>query len=103
MKIRKDDNVLVIAGKDKGKTGKVRFAYPKNERVLVEGINYIKRHTKAIRQVRQAGIIEREAPIDVSDIMLLCNKCNHPTRIGFRFLEGGKKVRVCLVCGEVID
>ncbi|MFH0768471.1 MAG: 50S ribosomal protein L24 [Chloroflexota bacterium] len=103
MKIRKDDNVLVIAGKDKGKTGKVRFAYPKNERVLVEGINYIKRHTKAIRQVRQAGIIEREAPIDVSDIMLLCNKCNHPTRIGFRLLEGGKKVRVCLVCGEVID
>ncbi len=103
MKIRKDDTVLVIAGKDKGKNGKVRFAYPKDGRVLVEGINFIKRHTRAIRQVRQAGIIEREAPIDVSDVMLLCSRCNHPTRIGFRFLEGGKKVRVCCVCREVID
>ena len=103
MKIRKDDTVLVIAGKDKGKKGKVRFAYPKDARVLVEGINFIKRHTKAISQVRQAGIIEREAPIDVSDVMLLCSKCNHPTRVGFRFLEDGKKVRVCLVCREVID
>ncbi len=103
MKIRKDDSVLVIVGKDKGKKGKVRFAYPKNERVLVEGVNFIKRHTKPIRQVRQAGIIEREASIDVSNVMLLCNKCNHPTRVGFRFLEGGKKVRVCRVCREVID
>ena len=103
MKIRKDDTVLVIAGKDKGNKGKVRFAYPKGGRVLVEGINFIKRHTRAIRQVRQAGIIEREAPIDVSNVMLLCSKCNHPTRVGFRFLEGGKKVRTCQVCHEVID
>jgi len=103
MKIRKNDNVLVIAGKDKGKKGKVRFAYPKDERILVEGINFVKRHTKAMRQVRQAGIIEREAPIHVSDVMLLCSKCNHPTRIGFRFLEDGKKVRICRACGEVID
>ncbi len=103
MKIRKDDTVLVITGKDKGKRGKVRFAHPKDGRVLVEGINFIKKHTKAIRQVRQAGIIEREAPIDVSDVMLLCSKCNHPSRVGFRFLEDGKKVRVCLVCREVID
>jgi len=103
MKIRKNDSVLVIAGKDRGKRGKVRFAYPKNERVLVEGVNFIKRHTRAVRQVRQAGIIEREAPIHVSDVMLLCSKCNHPTRIGSRFLEDGKKVRVCRVCHEVID
>jgi len=103
MKIRKSDTVLVIAGKDKGKKGKVRFAYPKNERVLVEGINFTKRHTRAVRQIRQAGIIEREAPIHVSDVMLLCSKCNHPTRVGFRFLEDGKKVRICRVCHEVID
>jgi len=103
MKIRKNDSVLVIAGKDRGKKGRVRFAYPKDERVLVEGINFIKRHTRAVRRVRQAGIIEREAPIQVSDVMLLCSKCNHPTRVGFRFLEGGKKVRICRVCHEVID
>jgi len=103
MKIRKNDTVLVIAGKDKGKTGKVRFAYPKDERILVEGINMIKRHTRAMRQVRQAGIIEREAPIPVSNVMLLCNKCNRPARIRFHFLEDGKKVRICRSCGEVVD
>jgi large subunit ribosomal protein L24 len=103
MKIRKNDTVLVIAGKDRGKKGKVRFTYPKDEQVLVEGINFIKRHTRATGQVRQAGIIEREEPIHVSSVMLLCSKCNRPTRVGFRFLEGGKKVRVCHVCHEVID
>ena len=103
MKIRKNDTVLVITGKDRGKTGKVRFAYPKKERLLVEGVNFIKRHMRATRQIRQAGIIEREAPIHVSNVMLLCNKCNHPTRVGFRFLEDGRKVRMCHSCGEVID
>jgi len=103
MKIRKNDTVLVIAGKDKGKKGKVRFAYPKDERLMVEGINFIKRHARATRYVRQAGIIEREAPIHVSSVMLLCNKCNRPTRIGFRFLEDGRKVRFCRSCREVID
>jgi large subunit ribosomal protein L24 len=103
MKIRKNDTVLVIAGKDRGKKGKVRFAYPKKDQILVEGVNFIKKHSKARQQVRQAGIIEREAPIHVSNVMLLCNKCNHPARIGFRFLDDGTKVRVCNVCGEVID
>ena len=103
MKIRKNDTVLVIAGKDRGKRGKVRFAHPKKERVLVEGINFIKRHTRAVGGVRQAGIIEREAPIHVSNVMLLCNKCNRPTRVGFHFLEDGRKIRVCRQCSEVID
>ena len=103
MKIRKDDTVLVVAGKDKGKKGKVRFAYPKDERLLVEGINFIKKHARATGGARQAGIIEREAPIHISNVMLLCNKCNHPTRIGFRSLEDGRKVRLCRSCGEVID
>ncbi len=103
MRIRKNDTVLVIAGKDKGKKGRVRIAYPKKEQVLVEGVNFIKRHTRARGQVRQAGIIEREAPVPVSKVMLLCSRCNHPSRIGFRFLEDGKKVRICRSCGEVID
>ena len=103
MKIRKNDTVLVIAGKDKGKKGKVRFAYPKDGKVLIEGINFIKKHSKARGQARQAGIIDLEAPIHVSDVMLFCDKCNHPTRIGFLFLEDGKKVRTCRSCHEVID
>ena len=103
MKIRKDGTVIVVTGKDKNKSGKVRIASPKNERLLVEGINFIKRHTRASGQVRQAGIIEREAPIHISNVMLLCSKCNHPTRIGSRFLKDGKKVRFCHSCGEVID
>jgi large subunit ribosomal protein L24 len=103
MKIRKNDTVLVVTGKDKGKRGKVRFAYPKNERILVEGINFIKKHSRARGAVRQAGIIEREAPIHVSNVMLLCSKCNHPARVGFRFLADGRKVRICRSCGEVID
>ena len=85
MKIRKDDTVMVISGRDKGKKGKVRFAYPKDERLLVEGINFIKKHSKAKGAAKQAGIIDLEAPVRVSDVMLLCGKCNHPTRIGFRF------------------
>lgn len=103
MKIRKDDTVVVVTGKDRGRKGKVRFAYPEDERLLVEGVNFIKRHTRARGQVKQAGIIEREAPIHISNVRLLCGKCNHPTRIGFRFLEDGKKVRFCRSCGEVID
>jgi len=103
MKIRKEDNVLVIAGKDKGKKGKVRFVYPKNNRVLIEGVNMIKTHSKARQQVRQAGLIEREAPIALSNVMLVCTRCNKPARIGFKILDDGRKVRVCRSCKEAID
>ena len=103
MKIRKNDNVMVTAGKDKGKKGKVRFAYPKDDRVLVDGINFTKKHARATGQVRQAGIIEREATINVSDVKLVCSKCNRPTRVGSRILGDGSKVRVCRLCNEVID
>ena len=95
--------VLIIAGKDRGKKGKVRRALPKEDRVVVEGINMIKRHSKTKGQARQAGIIELEAPLDVSKVMLICNKCNNPARVGLRFLEDGKKARTCHACGEVID
>lgn len=103
MKIRKDDTVLVIAGKDKGKKGSVRQSLPKESRVVVDGVNKVKRHMRPRGTVRQAGIIEREAPLHVSNVMLLCTKCNQPTRVGFRFLEDGSRVRVCRRCGEVID
>lgn len=103
MKIKKDDNVLVIAGKDKGKKGKVRFVYPKENMVLIEGVNLIKTHSKARAQVKQAGIIEREAPVNLSDVMLICSHCNHPVRVGYKTLEDGRKTRICRACGEVIE
>jgi large subunit ribosomal protein L24 len=103
MKIRKNDTVVVIAGKDRGKKGKVRRAFPDEDRVVVEGLNMIKRHSRARRATRQAGIIELEAPIHVSNVMLICDKCGNPTRISFRFLDDGKKVRICNSCREVID
>ena len=103
MKIRKNDTVLVIVGKDKGKKGKVRFAHPEDGQLIVEGVNFIKRHSRAARGAKQAGIIELEALINVSDVMLVCSKCNRPARVGSRFLEDGKKVRLCRSCGEVID
>ena len=103
MKIRKNDTVLVIAGKARGKKGKVRKALPKNDKVIVEGANMIKRHSRAKGQARQAGIIELEAPLDVSNVILICNKCNKPARVGFRFLTDGRKARICRSCDEVID
>jgi len=103
MKIRKGDTVVIIAGKDRGKRGKVRRAWPDEERVIVDGLNMIKRHSRARRAARQAGIIELEAPIHVSNVMLVCEKCGNPTRVSFRFLDDGKKVRICNSCQEMID
>lgn len=103
MRIKKDDTVVVISGRDKGKKGKVRFAYPKNNRLLVEGVNFLKQHARATGQARQAGIIEREEPIHASDVMLVCGKCNRPVKVGYRNLADGKKVRFCRSCDEVID
>jgi len=103
MKIRKNDTVMVMAGKDRGKKGKVRFAYPKKGKVIVEGINFIKKHSRAKGQVRQAGIIDLEAPLQVSNVMFLCDKCNQPSRVGLRTLDDGRKVRFCRNCQEVID
>jgi large subunit ribosomal protein L24 len=103
MKIKKDDNVLVIAGKERGKKGKVRFAYPRKQQVIVEGLNFIKKHSKARGAARQAGIIDLEAPLHISNVMVICNKCNKPARIGYRKLEDGRRVRFCRTCNEVID
>ena len=103
MKIRKDDEVVILSGKDRGKKGKVHSVNPEKGRVVVAGVHMIKRHTKPGRVRTQAGIIEREAPIAMSSVMLVCNKCSKPTRVAFRFIEGGQKVRACRRCGEIID
>lgn len=103
MKIKKNDTVLVIAGKDRGKRGRVRKSLPKKSRVVVDGLNMIKRHSRTSGQARQAGIIEMEAPLDVSNVMLICNKCDKPVRVGYRKMEDGKRVRICRACNEIID
>lgn len=103
MNIRKGDNVLVIAGKDKGKTGRVDRQLTADHRVVVEGVNMITRHIKARPGVRQSGRIQQEAPIHVSNVMLICNKCSKPTRPQITTLETGNRVRSCPKCQEVID
>jgi len=103
MKIRKNDTVLVIIGKDNGKKGKVRRVIPAKGKVIVEGVNMIKRHARASGAARQAGIIELEAPIEISNVMLVCNKCSKPVRIGFSIQNDGSRTRVCHSCGELID
>ena len=99
-KIKKDDQVQVIAGKDKGKTGKVMSVDVKNKKVLVEGVKMVKKHAKPSAANQQGGIIDQEAPIDMSNVMYLHN--GEPTRIGFK-VEGGQKVRYAKKTGEVID
>ena len=101
--IRKDDKVKVISGKDNGKIGKVLKIIRKNKHLIIENINIVKRHAKPSAQNRQGGIIESEAPISWSSVMLMCNKCMTPTRIRMKILEDGKKMRVCIKCSEVMD
>ena len=101
--IKKNDVVKVIAGKDKGKIGKVKAVNRKKNRVIVENINIIKRHTRPSPQNRQGGIVETEAPINWSNVMLMCNKCTKPVRIKIKTLEDGKKARVCRKCSEIMD
>lgn len=103
MKVRKNDTVVIITGKDKGKKGKVRRVIPEKNQVMVEGINMIKRHSRTRGAARQAGIIELEAPVHCSNVMILCDKCGKPARIGLRRLEDGQKVRFCRSCNEVLD
>jgi large subunit ribosomal protein L24 len=101
-KIVTGDEILVIAGKDKGARARVRQNMPREDKVIVEGVNIVKRHQKAVAGVQQAGIIEKEAPLHVSNVMLWCSSCNQPTRAGFRFDENGKKVRYCKKCDAAI-
>ena len=102
MRIRKGDRVLVLSGKDKGKEGEVMRAIPESDKVIVDGVNIAKRHTKATRATMQGGIIDKDMPIHVSNVALVCRACGKPTRIGYRFEEtpaGREKIRVCRKCG----
>lgn len=101
-KLRKDDKVVVIAGKDKGKIGKILKVYKKKDAVLVEKVNVVKRHTKANPYANQpGGIVEKEAPIHVSNVQAVCDACTKPTRVGYKKTEDGKKVRFCKKCNEI--
>jgi large subunit ribosomal protein L24 len=100
MKIHKGDEVIVLAGKDKGKKAEVVRAMPSIDKVIVEGVNIAKRHSKPTRATQQGGVIDKFMPVHVSTVALVCKSCNKPTRIGFRFDDSGEKVRVCRKCGS---
>jgi len=101
--VKKDDKVMVLAGKEKGKIGTVLNIDAEKGKVIVEKINMVKRHTRPGGRSAQGGIIEKEAPVHISNIMLVCSKCAEPSRIGKRVLEDGSKVRICKKCGELLE
>ncbi len=101
--LKKDDQVMVIAGKEKGKSGKVLKVLLKKESALIEKINFVKKHSRPNDKNRQGGILEKEAPLPVSNLMIICAKCNAPVRVGRKILEDGKKLRCCKKCGELMD
>jgi large subunit ribosomal protein L24 len=103
VQIRKNDSVMVISGKERGKTGKVLRVNPRDDAVIIERVNVVKRHTKPRGPQQSGGIIEKEASIPASNIMIMCDKCNAPVRMGRRVLADGNKVRVCRRCGEALD
>jgi len=103
MHVKKGDKVMVISGKDKGKTGTILAAFPKKDRVLVEGVNIVKKHSKPSQMNPQGGIINKEAAIHVSNVMLIDPSTNEPTRVGYKTNDEGKKVRIAKKSGEVLD
>jgi large subunit ribosomal protein L24 len=101
-KIHKNDTVMVIAGREHGKTGKVLRVLPRRGRVIVERLNMVKRHTKPRGAASPGGIVEREAPIDISNVMVMCDRCNAPVRVLIKFAADKSKSRVCRRCGDVL-
>jgi len=101
--IKKNDKVTVLAGKEQGKVGTVLKVDVEKGRAIVEKVNMVKRHSKPGPKSAQGGIIEKEASIHISNLMLMCNRCAEPARIGKRILEDGSKVRVCKKCGELLS
>jgi len=100
--VRKGDTVYILTGKDAGKRGKVIQAIPSKRKVIVEGINVVKRHSRPTKAMPQGGIVEKEAPIDSSNVMLVCGKCNKPTRVAKKIVDN-RRYRACKKCGEIID
>ena len=102
-KIKKNDTVMVITGRDRGKTGKVMKVLPERGRVVIERLNIVKRHSKQSRGAQSpGGIVEKEAPLHISNVMIFCDRCNAPVRVGVKANTDGSKSRVCRRCGEVI-
>jgi len=101
MKIKKGDQVLIISGKDRGRKGKIIEAFPKEARIVVEGTNLRKKHMKPKKEGEKGQIVEMPAPLDVSNVKLICSKCGKPARIGYK-IEGEKKYRICKKCGGEI-
>lgn len=102
-KIKKNDTVQVISGKHKDEKGKVLRVNPEKGQVIVEKVNFIKRHIRPSSAHRQGGIVEKEGPIQISNVMIVCPKCNTPVKVGKRVLEDGTKVRFCKKCDEILD
>jgi large subunit ribosomal protein L24 len=101
--VKKNDLVMVVSGREKGKSGRILKVMPDKEKILVEKINFVKRHSRPHGKQRQGGILEKEAPLHLSNVMPLCEKCNKPVRLGHRVVEGDKKARYCRKCGEIFD
>ena len=101
-RLKKDDTVMVIAGRERGKTGKVLRVLDEKNRVLIEHVNMVKRHQKPRSAQQQGGIVEKEAPVHLSNVVPICGRCNKPTRVGHREIEG-KMVRICRRCDEIMD
>jgi large subunit ribosomal protein L24 len=102
-RVRREDNVLITKGRDRGKSGTVRLVIPKDKRVIVTGINMVKRHQRSTGPQKPGGIITREAPISLSNVRPLCPACNKPVRVGYRVLPDGRKVRYCRKCDANFD
>jgi large subunit ribosomal protein L24 len=103
VQIRKNDSVMVISGKERGKTGKVLRVLSNKDAVIIERVNMVKRHSRPRGPQQPGGIVEKEAAIRISNIMMMCDKCNAPVRVGRKILADGKKIRICRRCGEALD
>ena len=104
LRVRRNDNVIVLSGKSKGRTGRVLRVFPSEGRVIVEGVNFVRKHTKANPQKNiKGGILERESSVEACNLMIVCNECGRPSRLGSRFLDDGKKVRTCRRCDGILD
>jgi large subunit ribosomal protein L24 len=101
--IHRGDTVAIIAGRERGKRGKVLRVLPEQGRVLVEKVNMVKRHQRPTQRLRQGGIIEREGPLALANVLLVCGRCDRPVRTGISVLADGRKIRVCKRCGEPMD
>jgi large subunit ribosomal protein L24 len=101
--VKKDDMVKVMAGKEKGKTGKVLHVFPTKRRVVVESLNVVKRHTRPTQLNPEGGIVEKEAALSIANVMLICSSCSEASRTGIRTLEDGSRVRYCKKCNEIVD